>query len=234
MILIQEPHLSEGSSCSYLPDKMCRFEYFFALDLNEKELNMLLEKGWRKFGVYYFRPTCTGCRDCVPLRVVVDDYIPSKSQRRVAHNGSDVRVRYNHLNFREEIYDIYRDHSLTRFGTATEKDDFISTFYTQTCPTIQSEYYVGRDLVAVGFLDRSSEALSSVYFFYRSDYSHLSLGTLSVIREIEYARILKLRYYYLGYYISENSRMAYKNSFFPNEKFSWDDYSWIRDNGKKG
>ncbi len=93
---------------------------------------------------------------------------------------------------------------------------------------------MGRDLVAVGFLDRSSEALSSVYFFYRSDYSHLSLGTLSVIREIEYARILKLRYYYLGYYISENSRMAYKNSFFPNEKFSWDDYSWIRDNGKKG
>ena len=232
MILIQEPHLSEGSGCSYLADKTCRFEYFFALDLNEIELNMLLENGWRKFGVYYFRPTCADCQECVPLRVLTYDFIPSKSQRRVLRNCADVRVKFTRLRFREEIYDIYRDHSLNRFGSATEKEDFISTFYTQTCPVIQSEYYVGRKLVAVGFLDRSSESLSSVYFVYRSDYSHLHLGTFSVLREIDHARELKLPYYYLGYYITGNSRMAYKNSFFPNEKFSWKNCAWLRDNGR--
>ncbi len=231
MILIQEPHLSEGNNCSYLADEVCRYEYFFALDLNERELNMLLENGWRKFGVYYFRPTCVNCRQCLPLRVPVDAFIPSKSQRRVLRKASDVRVKYNPLKFRQEIYDIYRDHSLNRFGSATEKEDFISTFYTQTCPAIQSEYYIGKDLVAVGFLDRSSEALSSVYFVYRTDYNHLNLGTLSVLREIEHAHSLGLRYYYLGYYIRNNSRMAYKNSFFPNEKYSWEDCRWLLDNG---
>lgn len=229
MLLLQKPQLSRFSQCTYLPERRCRFEYFFAIDLDARDLEDLLCSGWRKFGEYYFRPDCGECRSCVPLRIIVPEFRPSKGQRRVMRSCADVRVRFVEPDYRDEIFEIYRDHSLHRFGKESDPDEFIAAFYTRSCPSIQSEYYLGEKLIAVGFIDAGSEGMSSVYFVYKTAYDAYRLGTYSVIKEVEHAASYGLKYYYLGYHIAENMSMAYKGHFHPHETYDWTAGLWIRE-----
>jgi len=232
MTLLQEPQLSPWAPCAYLPDRNCRFEYFFAYDLTGAELEELFCRGWRKFGEYYFRPNCGDCRRCVPIRVLAGEFTPTRSQRRVMRRCSEIEVRFNELEYRDEIFEIYRDHSLNRFGKESEENDFFAAFYTRSCPTLQSEYFLDNELIAVGFIDISSRGLSSVYYIYRTSFEKYRLGTYSVMREAEHAAYLGLKYYYLGYYIEENPRMAYKGHFHPHETFDWTRETWAGEGDK--
>jgi arginine-tRNA-protein transferase len=233
MIVLQETKLSEFMQCTYLPEKRLRFAYAFFAQLDKEELESFLSKGWRKFGIYYFKPECGDCRDCIPLRVIANDFIPSKSQRRILRKSMRVDIKFSNLDYKEEIYDIYKTHSEVKFKKETDREDFISSFYNVSCPTIQSEYYLDGILFAIGFLDVSTEALSSIYFAYYPDFEQYSPGTLSILKEIEFAKTLGLKYYYLGYYIQKNKSMAYKNRFFPNEKYCWETGLWIKDINEK-
>ena len=229
MILIQEPRLGLDGPCAYIEGLQWRFEYFFARGLDEGELDELLSRGWRKFGEYYFRPRCAACSRCIPLRVRAGEFAPTRSQRRIMRNCAAVEVRFGGLSFREEIFEVYRDHSLNRFGKESDRDDFITSFYSPSCPGLQSEYYLDGNLIAVGFLDRSGDSLSSVYFVFRSEYKEYRLGSFSVIKEVEFAASLGLHHYYLGYYIAENRSMEYKGHFHPHEKYDWADKTWKRE-----
>ncbi len=226
MQIIQEKQLSSFSECSYIKNLDWRFEYFFAYELNYDDLNILLEKGWRKFGIYYFRPNCVKCFKCIPLRVLVKDFIPSRSQKRVLRKSEKIRVEFKPLTYKDEIFEIYRDHSLNRFDREVDVETFVSTFYTETCPSMQSEYYLDDELMGVGFLDISSQAFSSVYYIFKTRYEEYSPGTYSILKEIEKAGSLGKKYYYLGYYIEENGSMSYKNMFHPNEKYDWEKGIW--------
>ncbi len=227
MKLLSEPLLSDESPCPYIDGKKSRYNYFFALDVEAEELDIILSRGWRKFGMYYFRPLCENCRDCIPIRVKADELIPSRSQRRVIKDCREVRVEFKNLEYRDEIFELYKDHSLNRFSKDSNDEDFYNSFYTQSCPALQSEYYIDNKLSGVGFLDHSSNALSSIYFFYGNEFTKFSLGTFSAFKEAEYALSLGLKYYYLGYYVENNSSMAYKNSFHINEKMDWNTGTWI-------
>ncbi len=226
MILMQEIALSDAQQCQYLPDRQWRFRYFFASQLDAVELDELLRRGWRKFGYYYFRPSCRGCQACVPIRVRTEDFKPSKNQKELLKKNRHVEVDFGPLEFDEEVFRIYKRHSMERFGNESSLDEFVMNFYSESCPALQSNYYVDGKLAGVGFLDRSSEALSSVYFIFDTDYSRYSLGTYSVLKEIEHAASLGLPYYYLGYYIPECDRMRYKGRFRPHELFDWNDEKW--------
>lgn len=229
MRLLSRPDIEQPHDCAYFPGlQSCRFRYFFADNVSEEELNILLSSGWRKFSNYYFRPDCVECRRCIPIRIPVHDFMPSKSQRRVINKCSAFMVRFKPLEFRQEIYAIYHDHKVTRFGGTTNLNDFIASFYTPSCPSIQSEYYLGDTLAGVGFIDVSSEALSSVYMVYSSPFEKYRPGTYSIIKEIEFARDRGLNYYYLGYYIERNRSMAYKNNFYPHELYDWEKEVWVR------
>lgn len=232
MILLQEPRLSPPGPCTYIPDRLCRVEYFFAYDLTGDDLEELLSRGWRKFGEYYFRPRCGDCRECVPLRVLVREFTMTKSQRRVAKKCKDITVRFRELEYRDEIFEIYRDHSLKRFNKESDENEFFAAFYTRSCPSIQSEYYIGNELIGVGFLDISRSGLSSVYYIYKSSVEEYRLGTFSVMREVEHAVSLGLHYYYLGYYIKENPHMEYKGHFHPHETYDWSSEIWTREDYK--
>lgn len=226
MVILQEPFISKKQECPYIKEAVCRYEYFFAMDLNSEEIDSLLEQGWRKFGIYYFRPNCPDCSACVPVRIDVSHFEPSKSQKKIIRKGQDITTFYGPLTFKQRIYDIYNDHSINRFGHETDVEDFLSSFYTSSCPSMQSEYYLDDVMVAAGFLDRGVRSLSSVYFVFDTEYSKFRLGTLSIIREIEYAASLGLDYYYLGYWVRENRSMAYKNRFFPHEQYDWERGAW--------
>lgn len=226
MIKLCETKVSHLVECPYLPEKEMQFKYFFAKGLNESELDHYLSRGWRKFGLYYFKPECPGCTDCIPIRIPVEDFKPSRSQRRILKKSPQIEVKFNRLQFREEIFELYKDHSLNRFGKESDIEDFMNSFYMESCPTMQSEYYLEDELIAVGFLDYSEHGLSSIYFIYNTSFSDLNLGTYSILREIEITRSLGLKYYYLGYYIEENRSMCYKGNFRPHETMNWETEEW--------
>jgi len=230
VILLSDRLLSSESQCPYLPDRLWRFAFFFAIGVSAEELEALLASGWRKFGEYYFKPQCRNCSECIPLRIRLKDFHLSRSQRRVVKKCQEVEVKFNELELRDEIYEVYKDHSLKRFGKETDYDDFAFSFYNPSCPAMQSEYFIDGRLAAVGFLDVSSKALSSVYFCFHSDFEDYSLGTFSCIKEIEFAAKEGLQYYYLGYYIKDCQRMIYKDSFKENEKMEWETGQWLSSN----
>lgn len=226
MILLQDVKTSPSSPCHYLPSEIWRFEYFFAKGLNDDELEWFLSRGWRKFGLYYFRPACPSCRKCVPIRVRVRDFAMTSSQKRVVRKNAGVRETFGPLCFSHRIFEIYKDHSTRFYKQTADLKEFIASFYTESCPSLQSEYHMDGTLAAVGFLDRSSQGLSSVYFVFDTAFSAYSLGTYSVLREIMHAAELNLPYYYLGYYIEECAKMVYKNRFKPFETLDWGTETW--------
>lgn len=226
MYIFKRPDLSEENMCSYLPDRLWRFCYFLADNVSGEELQKLLNAGWRKFGCYYFMPFCSNCRLCIPLRVRAKEYLPSRNQKEVLKRCRNVRVEFRALAYSERIFELYSIHSRDRFGNQANKDDFLLNFYQPSCPAMQSEYYLGDELIGVGFLDVATEGISSVYFIYDTRYSSMSLGTFSVMKEIEYAASQGLSYYYLGYYINECPRMRYKARFRPFELYDWETETW--------
>ncbi len=226
MKIIQPPQLDDLSACPYLPDRQKQYEFFLAGELNADEVVKYLAGGWRKFGVYYFRPACPDCRRCIPLRVPTEIFSASRSQRRVLKKNAGLEVRFAPLHYSERAFAIYRDHSRERFADEARLEDFLYNFYLPSCPTLQSETYLNDELIAVGFLDRGENCLSSVYCCFDPRYSHLNLGTFSILQEIAYARELGLAYYYLGYYVPGCSRMSYKDHFLPREYFDWELQSW--------
>jgi arginyl-tRNA--protein-N-Asp/Glu arginylyltransferase len=218
--------LSAPEQCPYLADREMQLAHFFTASVSAGELDRLLSRGWRKFGMYYFRPACRDCTACVPLRIPVKKFAPTKSQQRAARRNKATGVSFGPLDLRDEVYDVYREHSVTRFNKKTSTEDFYDAFYFTSCPALQSEYFTDGSLGAVGFIDVSSHALSSVYFAYRDSFRRLAPGVFSVLAEVDYARNLGKDYYYLGYWIADNHHMAYKNNFRPNEKMDWRTGAW--------
>jgi leucyl-tRNA---protein transferase len=203
-----------------------RVEYMYLIEISSVEYNKLLENGWRRFGMFFFRPKCIGCSKCKPIRIKINEFNPSKSQRRIVSKNMETEVKITNLKFKKKLYDIYEEHSRDRFDQITSLEDFKLSFFSNILPAKQTEFYHENKLVASGFIDISSEALSSVYFYYKTEFSYLNLGTFGVIKEIEYAKKNDLNYYYLGYYIEENKSMAYKNRFKPYQIYDWEEKTW--------
>lgn len=228
MILLQEPQVDQLAPCPYLEKRQKRFQYFFAKDLTAAEISLLLAKGWRKFGPYFFKPVCPACRECIPIRVLAQEFEPSKSQRKRLRKNASIQVRFGPLRYSDRVYEIYQNHSQTRFGQEGGLEGFLFNFYSPSCPSLQSEYYLNDQLIAVGYLDQGENCLSSVYFVYDTAYARLGLGTFSILKEIEYTKQLELAYYYLGYYIRDCQSMNYKDRFKPREHYNWLTHKWQR------
>ncbi len=94
------------------------------------------------------------------------------------------------------------------------------------CDTFELRYYLREELVGVAITDASDEGLSAVYCYYDPEHAALSIGTYSILKQLELCRERGLPYLYLGLYIADNSHMAYKAQFLPHERLL--DGSWKR------
>lgn len=226
MILYSHPELSPPAPCPYLPDRIQVFSFFFAGGLNAFELSWFLSRGWRRFGHYFFRPACPDCRACIPLRIPVGRFSPSRGQRRVLRRCAHVRVDFGPVRYEKELFDLYHTHSQVRFGQESTFEEFIVNLHSPACPALLARYEDNGRLLGAGYLDRGSDGLSSVYFVFDPLFSDLSPGIFSVLREIEEARKLGLPHYYLGYVVPGCARMDYKAGFRPHQLFDWGNELW--------
>jgi len=212
--------------CPYLPDRSFVQRYFFGVEADAVETAALQAGGWRRFGAFFFRPHCDGCQACLPVRLDAAGLVPSPSQRRVWRRNQDVEVAVVPVVYKDEYFEVYRDHSLRRFGKEADAEDFRETFFTAAVPAFLTEYRVQGRLAGLGFCDEGIDALSSVYFVFHQEFANRSLGTYSVLRECALAVERGRRWYYLGYWVQGNATMVYKGQFHPRQIMDWTSGEW--------
>src|SRR6476660_9849365 len=165
---------STPSPCAYLPDRLASQRYVVVAELNETEYGQLLDLGWRHFGRHLFRPECESCRECKSLRIRVDEFQPSRSQKRVlAKNRGEVELRIGPPEVTEEklaLYDKFHAAQVERKSWPDhgpkEASDYADSFVENPFPIEEWCYYVGGKLVGVGYVDVVPRGLSAIYFYH--------------------------------------------------------------------
>jgi leucyl-tRNA---protein transferase len=207
--------------CPYLPDRTSVSRALWAERMPPELYHGFMDAGFRRSGQLIYQPVCNGCRACVPLRVPVERFTPSKSQRRCCRRNADVVVTVAEPEATDEKYDLYRRYVTQWHGKSAEdetRDGFEQFLYDSPVDTVEFVHRDGQGkLLAVGLCDVSPGSLSTVYFYFDPSESRRGLGTFGAVYEIEAARRLGIPYYYLGYWINGCGAMEYKASFRPSE-----------------
>ncbi|NWG39680.1 MAG: arginyltransferase [Hydrogenophilaceae bacterium] len=215
-------YLTAPYPCSYLDGWEARSQVATPAHLiGPAAYSRLIQAGFRRSGHYTYRPHCNGCKRCVPVRVRVEEFSANRSQRRCQMLNHALVVASQELVFDAEHFDLYRRYqSMRHAGGGMDQDD--SDQYSQFLLSSQVksnllEFRLDGKLVMVSLIDQVQDGLSAVYTFFEPELSKRGLGTYSVLWLIDYARKLGLPYLYLGYWIKDSRKMAYKSNFRPLE-----------------
>lgn len=217
---IDEISFDHYGKCPYLNDRYWSLLKIISNDINAGEYENLLNIGFRKNGNIYYLPKCSNCEECKSLRVLVNDYIPSKKSRKLLKKNSDIRIRINKPVFTEEKLTLYKKYLKIKHNDDLQFDvnfNYNFSFLASTKYSQEMCYYLKNRLIGVSFIEILKDSISSVYFFYDVDYMDRSLGIFSIIKELEYTKRINKKYLHLGYYVEGCSAMTYKARFKPNE-----------------
>ncbi|MBN2561110.1 MAG: arginyltransferase [Phycisphaerae bacterium] len=206
-------------TCPYLEGRQATERFTLVSHLDGAVYQGLMDMGFRRSGWMVYQPVCDGCRECIPLRVPVNAFSPSRSQRRVLRRNRDLRVEIDVPRCTEEKWRTYVDYLRHQHDGAMGEgfDDFKQFLYESPTDTIEMTYCSERRTIAVGILDVCPGCLSTVYFYFDPAEARRSLGTFGALREIEECRQRGLPYWYAGFYIRQCRRMNYKAGFRPHE-----------------
>jgi arginine-tRNA-protein transferase len=217
--------VEEPRPCSYLPAEHASLEYRIVTRLGRGDYEELLARGYRRFGHQLFRPACRQCQQCVSVRVLLQEFSPSRGQRRVLRQNAHVRAVRQPVFVTAAHLDLFnRYHRFMAQHRGWQRDLITRESYLESFALGGDEvawqwmFYEQDRLTGVALMDEADESISLVYCFYDPEWRASSPGTFAILTQLEYARGKQLRYAYPGYWIAACPSMSYKSRFSPFER----------------
>lgn len=208
--------------CSYIEGREARSQVAAPTHLIDSHTySQLVHKGFRRSGLFTYRPHCDACQACQPIRVDVAGFTPNRTQKKIWRKHQNLTASNAPLEFQLEHFELYRRYVSTRHAGAGMDDDDEAQ-YTQFLLTsrVDTTLVEFRDqhgvLQMVSIIDILDTGLSAVYTFF-DPHAAGSLGTYGVLWQIDRCRAMELPWLYLGYWIRESRKMAYKTHYQPCE-----------------
>lgn len=215
--------------CSYLADRQSRNIFVDpSIEMDQSLLNALNLNGFRRSGQLVYRPDCLSCNACKATRVLCDQFILSKSQKRIVKRNQDLQLSVIVPDSGAKFYQLYERYISLRHKdgdmyppTSRQFSDFLCNDFGNTRFLLAHK---DNKLVACMVFDILANALSAVYCFYEPELEHRSLGRFMILTLIRLTQSLKMPYNYLGYWVDGSSKMDYKKNYGPLEVFT--DNEW--------
>jgi len=219
-----EIFLSMPHPCSYLPGRTATSLFLDPRHpLDSRQYASFMRLGFRRSGDLIYRPHCRGCNACIPVRIPVDNFHPDRAQRRVWERNQDLSVTPCSPLYSQEHFNLYQRYQTRRHpGGGMDDPDpqkYINFLGSQHIRTVFYEIRRQTTLVGVAVTDILPDGLSAVYTFFDPDEKRRSLGVYAILWQVEQARERRLPWLYLGYWIKECQKMAYKGNYRPLEVF---------------
>ena len=229
-------------ACGYLPKKLAQSLIATPHHLVDADVySGLIQQGFRRSGKFSYRPHCESCNACIPVRVVLYDFVPNRSQKRAYKQHADLSAHVMPLSYHESHFALYTSYQTARHPdehlkkqaeahrTAqiqNEADEYRHFLCQSNVESAMVEFRdTNNQVKIVSVIDIVNDGVSAVYTFYDSSNAKTSYGTYSIMWLIEWSKLLGLPYFYLGYWIADSQKMAYKQAFKPQEKLI--DGEWI-------
>ena len=213
-----------GHPCSYIAGREARTLFVDSGLPKDPALYTLLSRaGFRRSGAHIYRPECSRCHECIPVRVPVARFRPRRIHRRVRAANRNLTLRVLPARFEPAHFALYRRYLSARHAGGGMNDpspaqyrDFLISPW---CDTLFFEDSLHGAVLAVSVIDRLADALSCVYTFFDPAHGRRSLGTYAILSAMDAAHRDSLDWLYLGYYVAGAPRMRYKAGYLPQERF---------------
>lgn len=204
--------------CSYLDDRQARNIYPDPNQpMTDSLYSQLIQHGFRRSGNLAYRPYCPNCDACVPVRINVNSFKISRSQRRCLQRNQGLTISHHSATFKQEHFDLYCRYLEARHLNGgmdnPTKESYLNFLTSDWGQTGFIEIRRESQLVAVAVTDYVHDGISALYTFFDPGLTQNSLGTYAILQQIKIAQSQGLSWLYLGYWIKDCQKMQYKQNF---------------------
>lgn len=222
--------------CGYLPNKLAQSLIASPQHLIDANIyGDLIQQGFRRSGKFAYRPHCENCRACIAVRLILNKFIPTRSQKRAGKQHANLTARVLPLSYKQNHFELYTSYQALRHAddlinnppqTKDDAEQYRQFLCQSNVESLIIEFKDAENQIKiVSVVDVVQDGVSAVYTFYDATEPHASYGTHSILWLAEWAKSLNLPYLYLGYWIQDSQKMAYKQYFKPQEKLI--DGEWV-------
>ena len=212
--------LSQEHPCGYLETKIAQSLFVHpSYSITTSTYAHLLEQGFRRSGEEVYAPHCSHCSACIPARLPLKKFKPSKSQRRCMRKNIETRVNIKPAIFEQAHYDMYLRYQAIRHPEGSminaSPENYFSFLSSSWCNTQFVEFSINNELAGIAIIDQFDEAWSAVYTFFEPKFSDYSLGVYAILWQIQQANLQQKEYLYLGFWLKDCPKMSYKTCYQP-------------------
>jgi len=225
--------LTPEHECSYLDNEKAITLFVDPnYPLVMSQYSSLAKLGFRRSGENVYRPHCSACGLCIPVRVPVEEFEPNRSQRRNKKANQDISCTVKDAVFNSEHYALYRKYMQGRHAGGgmdnDEPENYENLIAAQWSTSKLLEFRLDKKLVMIAVIDIFNDGISAVYTFFDPEFSNRGLGVFGILSEMDYALSCQLDWLYLGYWNPKTNKMSYKSNYQPMEFFDGQNWQWLK------